>query len=100
MSKFCDCCGRGPATGNAVSHSNRHTRRRWLINVQSVRVDVGGGETRKLHICTKCLRLPVKFRGPFKNGPFFIVITLSLMVFRIFKQLLSSVFIDKNFSRS
>ncbi|HAH69544.1 MAG TPA: 50S ribosomal protein L28, partial [Synergistaceae bacterium] len=20
MSKFCDCCGRGPATGNAVSH--------------------------------------------------------------------------------
>ncbi|HIT03272.1 50S ribosomal protein L28 [Cloacibacillus sp. An23] len=56
MSKFCDCCGRGPVTGNAVSHSNRHTRRRWLINIQSVRVDVGGGETRKLHICTKCLR--------------------------------------------
>ncbi|HIR18483.1 MAG TPA: 50S ribosomal protein L28 [Candidatus Caccocola faecigallinarum] len=56
MSKFCDCCGRGPVAGNAVSHSNRHTRRRWLINIQSVRVDVGGGETRKLHICTKCLR--------------------------------------------
>ncbi len=56
MSKFCDCGGRGPVTGNAVSHSNRHTRRRWLINIQSVRVDVGGGETRKLHICTKCLR--------------------------------------------
>ena len=56
MSKFCDCCGRGPVTGNAVSHSNRHTRRRWLINIQSVRVDVGGGDTRKLHICTKCLR--------------------------------------------
>ncbi|MEG1603522.1 MAG: 50S ribosomal protein L28 [Cloacibacillus sp.] len=56
MSKFCDCCGRGPVTGNAVSHSNRHTRRRWLINLQSVRVDVGGGETRKLRICTKCLR--------------------------------------------
>jgi large subunit ribosomal protein L28 len=56
MSKFCECCGRGPATGNAVSHSNRHTRRRWLINLQSVRVDVGGGETRKLRICAKCLR--------------------------------------------
>ncbi|MDO5115957.1 MAG: 50S ribosomal protein L28 [Synergistaceae bacterium] len=56
MSKFCDCCGRGPVTGNAVSHSNRHTRRRWLINIQSVKVDVGGGETRRLHICTKCLR--------------------------------------------
>jgi large subunit ribosomal protein L28 len=56
MSKFCDCCGRGPVTGNNVSHSNRHTRRRWNINIQSVRVDVGGGETRKLNICTKCLR--------------------------------------------
>ncbi|HAH69543.1 MAG TPA: 50S ribosomal protein L28, partial [Synergistaceae bacterium] len=31
-------------------------RRRWLINLQSVRVDVGGGESRKLHICTKGLR--------------------------------------------
>ncbi|MBR4400463.1 MAG: 50S ribosomal protein L28 [Synergistes sp.] len=56
MSKYCDCCGRGPVTGNAVSHSNRHTRRRWLINIQSVKVDMGGGETRRLHICTKCLR--------------------------------------------
>lgn len=55
MAKVCECCGRGPATGNAVSHSNRHTRRRWLINLKSVRVDMGG-ETRKLSICTRCLR--------------------------------------------
>ena len=56
MSKHCDCCGRGPTTGNAVSHSNRHTRRRWLINLRSVKLDVCGGETRKFKICTKCLR--------------------------------------------
>ncbi|HOO62581.1 MAG TPA: 50S ribosomal protein L28 [Synergistaceae bacterium] len=56
MAKVCECCGRGPATGNNVSHSNRHTRRRWLINLQSVKVDVGCGETRKMRICTKCLR--------------------------------------------
>ena len=55
MARVCDCCGRGPATGNAVSHSKRHTRRRWLINLKSVRVDLGG-ETRKLSICTRCLR--------------------------------------------
>ncbi len=55
MARVCDCCGRGPATGNAVSHSNRHTRRRWLINLKSVRVDLGG-ETRKLSVCTRCLR--------------------------------------------
>ncbi|MDR3331999.1 MAG: 50S ribosomal protein L28 [Synergistaceae bacterium] len=56
MSKFCDCCGRGPTTGNAVSHSNRHTRRRWLINLRSVMIDVGGGEAKRFKICTKCLR--------------------------------------------
>lgn len=56
MSKVCDCCGRGPATGNAVSHSHRKTRRRWLLNLHSVRVDLGVGETRKLRICSRCLR--------------------------------------------
>jgi large subunit ribosomal protein L28 len=56
MSKFCDCCGRGPSTGNAVSHSNRHTRRRWLINLRRIKVDVGEGESRRMKICTKCLR--------------------------------------------
>jgi large subunit ribosomal protein L28 len=39
-----------------VSHSNRHTRRRWLINLRSIMVDVGGGEARRMKICTKCLR--------------------------------------------
>jgi large subunit ribosomal protein L28 len=56
MARVCECCGRGPVTGNNVSHSNRHTRRRWLINLQSVKVDVGCGESRKMKICTKCLR--------------------------------------------
>lgn len=56
MSKVCDCCGRGPTTGNSVSHSHRKTRRRWLINLHSVRVDMGAGETKKLRICSRCLR--------------------------------------------
>lgn len=56
MAKFCQCCGRGPASGNAVSHSNRHTRRRWLVNLQSVRIDAGDGTTFKVRVCTKCLR--------------------------------------------
>jgi len=56
MAKVCESCGRGPSTGNNVSHSNRHTRRRWMINLQSVKVDIGGGETRKMKVCTKCLK--------------------------------------------
>ncbi|HQF92384.1 MAG TPA: 50S ribosomal protein L28 [Synergistaceae bacterium] len=56
MSRVCACCGRGPTTGNRVSHSVRHTRRRWLINLQKVKVDLGCGESLRLPICTKCLR--------------------------------------------
>ncbi|HPI97642.1 MAG TPA: 50S ribosomal protein L28 [Synergistales bacterium] len=56
MAKVCESCGRGPSTGNNVSHSNRHTRRRWMINLQSVKVDVGAGETRRMKVCTKCLK--------------------------------------------
>lgn len=56
MSKVCQCCGRGPATGNAVSHSNRHTRRRWLVNLQSVRIDIGDGSTMKVKVCARCLK--------------------------------------------
>ncbi|PIE54911.1 MAG: 50S ribosomal protein L28 [Dethiosulfovibrio peptidovorans] len=56
MSKMCDCCGKGPATGNSVSHSHRKTRRRWLPNLHSVRVDMGAGEVRRLRICSRCLR--------------------------------------------
>ena len=55
MARICQCCGRGPATGNAVSHSNRHTRRRWLVNLQSARIDVGDG-TVKIKACTRCLK--------------------------------------------
>lgn len=62
MSKFCDLCGRGPATGNAVSHSNRHTRRRWLINLRSVKVDIGGGQCVRMKVCTKCLRTSKKIQ--------------------------------------
>ena len=56
MAKVCQCCGRGPVTGNAVSHSNRHTRRRWLVNLQDARIDAGDGSTIKVRVCAKCLK--------------------------------------------
>jgi large subunit ribosomal protein L28 len=56
MAKVCQYCGRGPVTGNAVSHSNRHTRRRWLVNLQNARIDVGDGTTFKVRVCAKCLK--------------------------------------------
>ncbi len=55
MSRKCDVCGRGPGTGFAVSHSNRHTKRRWLPNLQRVRV-VRNGTPSRIYVCTRCLR--------------------------------------------
>ena len=42
MSKRCEICGKGQVSGNAVSHSNRHTRRKWNANIQSVKIDDNG----------------------------------------------------------
>ena len=55
MSRKCEICGKGQATGNNVSHSNRHTRRKWNANIQSVRVEENGAVVRK-NVCTSCIR--------------------------------------------
>ena len=55
MSKVCAICKKGPVTGNHVSHANNHTRRRWMPNLQNVRVNVNG-RTKKMKVCTRCIR--------------------------------------------
>ncbi len=37
MSRVCEVTGKGPMTGNNVSHANNKTRRRFLPNLQSRR---------------------------------------------------------------
>jgi len=56
MAKVCEICGKHKISGCKVSHSNRHTRRRWLVNLQSARIDVGDGATFKVKVCAKCLK--------------------------------------------
>ena len=55
MSRKCDICGKGPVVGNKVSHAHNLTRRRWLPNLQKVRVKVKGTPQR-MTICTRCIR--------------------------------------------
>jgi large subunit ribosomal protein L28 len=52
----CDVCGKGPGFGMSVSHSHRRTRRKWLPNIQTVRVAAGGGNTKKVNACTSCIK--------------------------------------------
>lgn len=56
MSKVCMFSGKGPQTGNSVSHSHRKTKRRWLPNLQTVRIDDGAGGTIKLRVCARYIR--------------------------------------------
>lgn len=36
MSRVCELTGKGPMSGNKVSHANNKTRRRWLPNLNDV----------------------------------------------------------------
>jgi large subunit ribosomal protein L28 len=56
MSYQCDICGKGPATGNIVSHAHNKSRRRWLPNLQSVRSVSASGATKRIRVCTRCIR--------------------------------------------
>jgi len=57
MSKRCDICGKGPATGHTVSHSNIKTKRRWQPNLHSARVRAAGtGAVRRVRVCAACLK--------------------------------------------
>ena len=55
MSRKCEICGKGQVSGNTVSHSNIHTRRKWNPNIQSVRVNENG-MVRKINVCTRCIK--------------------------------------------
>jgi large subunit ribosomal protein L28 len=55
MSQRCDICGKGPMTGNSVSHSKVHTKRRFLPNLHAAHLVIKGKEV-KARVCTRCLR--------------------------------------------
>jgi large subunit ribosomal protein L28 len=55
----CEVCGKGPQFGNNVSHSMRHTKRRWNVNIQRTRLMVDGVE-RRAYICAKCIKTAQK----------------------------------------
>ena len=56
MSRKCEICGKGPSTGNNVSHANNKTRRRFLPNLQRVKAVLPSGEVRYVRACTRCIR--------------------------------------------
>ncbi len=55
MASRCEICGKRPMSGHTVSHSQRHTKRRFRPNIQSARIPING-QYRRVDICTRCLR--------------------------------------------
>jgi len=61
MAQRCEACGKGPMSGNNVSHSKVRTRRRFMPNLQRVHVVVADRSVRRL-VCTRCIRTQSKVR--------------------------------------
>ena len=55
MAKMCEVCGKTPVFGNRISHAHNVSSRRWMPNLQRVRVKIGKA-VRRMSVCTRCLR--------------------------------------------
>lgn len=55
MARRCAICGKGPAAGYSLSHSHVRSHRRFLPNLQRVRVLISGVK-RRANVCTTCLK--------------------------------------------
>lgn len=55
MSRVCEICGKGPLSGNKVSHAKNRTRRTWLPNLIEMRTKKNG-TVKKVKLCAKCLK--------------------------------------------
>ena len=61
MSKVCEVCGKRPTSGHNVSHSMRHTKRRFIPNLITKKVYISKtGESKKMKLCAKCLKTVTK----------------------------------------
>ena len=54
MARICHVCGKKPMAGNRISKSRNHTKRRWLPNLQRVRIQTQiGRQSRRSQTCAR-----------------------------------------------
>lgn len=64
MSRKCELTGKGPATGNKVSHSNIKTRTRWLPNLKDKKYSIPElGLILRLKLSARAIRTIDKLGG-------------------------------------
>ncbi|RJO63613.1 MAG: 50S ribosomal protein L28 [Myxococcales bacterium] len=64
----CDVCGKKPIVGHNVSHANNRTKRRYLPNLQKVRVLLKTGQVTRMTICTRCIRSGKVVKAPLQRA--------------------------------
>lgn len=52
----CAICDKAVHFGNNVSHSHRRSNKMWKSNIQRVKVKVNDSASKKMYVCTSCLR--------------------------------------------
>lgn len=55
MAQICEICGKKPQFGNNVSHAHNVTRRRWNVNLQTVKAKVNAS-SKRIRVCTGCIK--------------------------------------------
>ncbi|MBM3734232.1 MAG: 50S ribosomal protein L28 [Acidobacteria bacterium] len=55
MAQVCSVCGKKPLYGSRISHAHNVTKRRFNVNLQSVRALVNGA-AKRIRVCTACIR--------------------------------------------
>jgi len=67
MSQVCQLSGKRPQVGNNVSHSNRHTRRRFNPNLTTKKfIDPKTGKSVKIKISIRAQRTLLKSPGKYR----------------------------------
>lgn len=55
MARRCEICNKGVMFGHTISHAHNVSNRRWLPNLQRIRVMENGAVKRRT-VCTRCIR--------------------------------------------
>ena len=56
MARICEICKKKTVFGHSISHAHNVTNRSWKPNLQRVRVRLETGATKRVRVCTRCLR--------------------------------------------
>lgn len=55
MSQRCVICGKQPVSGQNKPHSQKRTKRRFMPNLQRIKVMLNG-KVQRVKVCTSCIK--------------------------------------------